>query len=840
MKRGYRIALGVLMSLLIVPFAPAQAGVILSPTNERVTDSGQLDAWVGEPRITRQGNTLYAVWRDARRTDSLVEADIFFARSDNGGQTWSQNRRVSNTRFVGFTNHPDISVSPDGTIWVTWGLDACYDTSIDCGGNGSLFNDVRGAWSTDGGQTWTEGGFWNGTPGSISDDLNQRPQVHADNDRIFTLLHDPTFSSGDVVGFDIVLHVITRTTTLNAGFVLLTPSSSSGRPNTFGGPLTALAVNGNTVCAAWEDLRNTSSIYGSCSTNRGVSFPAAARWSTNGNDSDPKLAFGPDGTLYLSYKDQENKDILVRSSTNNGGSWSTPRSATNIGAAYTFSYDLTVAPDGQLVLPVAVSAFSLPDDTNLNVYTSIDRGQTFSGIGPVETGPERFLDISTQMSIGVTTSGSATNARAHIIWMDDRGEPTQTKNFVWSATLTLDGVAPSAPGNLRATGGDTSILLEWDPATDANGVAYYRVERAAVSGGPYTQISSRPVTQTFYRDVGLPAGRYYYRVIAVDSTANSGAPSNEAGADATVGGAVSGVNGTLAYGRISGGGVGVRPLTAGAAGAEAVIPGGSFPNYSTDGQRLYYFNSANNTILAGDRNGNNPQLAYSASLGVNEFDLPANPGFIAGIFQDNFNGACLPFEARLVQVTPSVTISGTSDTNADSIAVSPDRRWVGYTNRLYCNLAGTTLYDTNRLCLIDTTAATFSERCQVPANVQGVDFGNTGNIIVFSANYSGQNEIWRASVTSSGDLINFVQLTRGPAGQPSFNPRVSSDGNWVVFVRDIDAGAGENLQAHIVRADGDSLRSLAFAASTIAWSGGGPAGPVVGLSQRVYLPATSR
>jgi Tol biopolymer transport system component len=144
--------------------------------------------------------------------------------------------------------------------------------------------------------------------------------------------------------------------------------------------------------------------------------------------------------------------------------------------------------------------------------------------------------------------------------------------------------------------------------------------------------------------------------------------------------------------------------------------------------------------------------------------------------------------------------------------------------------------------LIDTTAAGTSPRetCQTPANYLGSDFGSSGNVFVFSANYSGQNEIWRAAITQSGDLVNLVQLTRGPAGQPSTYPRVSSDGNWVAFLRDVDAGPGENLQVHVVRADGDSVRSLGFNAGSIAWAGGGAGGPVPGLTQRVLLPTVHK
>lgn len=193
-----------------------------------------------------------------------------------------------------------------------------------------------------------------------------------------------------------------------------------------------------------------------------------------------------------------------------------------------------------------------------------------------------------------------------------------------------------------------------------------------------------------------------------------------------------------------------------------------------------------------------------------------------------------------MQVAPAVTQASTSNSNVNSISVSPDHRWVAYTNRLYCTLAGTTTYDSNRLCLIDTPVAAFTETCQEPANVQGSDFGNAGNVLVFSANYSGQNEIWRAGVDGSGRLFNTMQLTRGAAGQPATNPHVSSDGNWVAFLRDIDFGPGVNLQVHVVRADGDSVRALGFAAKSIVWSGGGPAAPVVGLDRRVYLPTLTR
>ncbi len=839
MRRSSSLTLAVLAALSLAPLGQAQAGILLPGANARITDAGQLDAWVGEPDVAALGLTLYATWRDARRTDSRTEADIVFAKSTDGGASWSANTIVSNSQYVGFTNNPSISVSPDGTIWIAWGLDACYDVSITCGGS-ELNNDVRAAWSYDGGTTWAEGTLWNGSPAGIGDSVTQRPEIAAQDDRIYTVVHDPTFNvGGDLIGFNVVVHEITRAgTSLTSGFVLLTPGGATGRLNTVGGPLTALAVRGNTVCVAWEDQRDAASIYGACSTNRGVSFPAAARWSTNGADTEPRLAFAPDGRLVLSYKDLDKKDVFVRTSTDAGSTWSAAHPATAVGSAYTFAYDLTVGPDNQIVVPIAVGALSTADETDLEVATSIDGGLTFAQAGPLEAGPEPFLSISTQSRLAVATTGDAAAARAHIVWADDRGDPLGTQYLIWSADAALDSLAPSTPTNPRATGGDTSILVQWDAATDANGVAAYDVQRAPTPGGSFSRINARPVTQLFFRDVGLTAGSYAYRVVAIDGTGNASAPSAAVSATVTVGGPVSGLNGVLAYD--TAGGVGVRTLTSGVPGVEATLAGMSYPNYSTDGLTLYLRGNPTGTVYAGDRSGGGAKAVFSDAQTIGVFDLPVDVNIIAGVFQDDFNGACVPFEARLVRNTPRSTLVTTSNTNVEGIAVSPDGRWVAYTNRLYCTVPGTTQYDSNRLCVIDAPVAVFKETCLPPANVRGTDFGNAGNLLVFSADYSGQNEIWRASIDGSGVLYNYAQLTRGAAGQPALYPRVSSDGNWVAFLRDVDPGAGQDLRVCVVRVDGDSVRGLGFAAQSIVWSGGGPAAPIVGLDRRLYLPSLRR
>jgi Tol biopolymer transport system component len=268
---------------------------------------------------------------------------------------------------------------------------------------------------------------------------------------------------------------------------------------------------------------------------------------------------------------------------------------------------------------------------------------------------------------------------------------------------------------------------------------------------------------------------------------------------------------------------------------------GSAPIYSIDGQKLFFVREIDGrpNVVNGDKTGDAIAPFYVSDQAILEIDIPVDNNFIAAVHQANYNGNCIPFEPRLMSITPRIKVADVFNINADSVAISPDRRWLAYAYRVYCDAVGTVLYDSNRLCLKDTAAVSNPlVTCQSPANYQGMDFGNTSSVIVFSANYGGQNEIWRTTVTQQGGLADFVQLTRGQPGQPATQPRLSSDGNWVAFLRDVDAGTGENLQVHVVRADGDNARSLGFSAKNIAWSGGGPSGPVIvpNLSKRAFLP----
>ena len=96
-----------------------------------------------------------------------------------------------------------------------------------------------------------------------------------------------------------------------------------------------------------------------------------------------------------------------------------------------------------------------------------------------------------------------------------------------------------------------------------------------------------------------------------------------------------------------------------------------------------------------------------------------------------------------------------------------------------------------------------------------------------------------AELAGDGQLQNYVQLTRGARGYFTF-PAWSSDGNWVIFQRDIDPGQLEDIRLFIVRADGSGLRALNIAGTRPAWAGGGTIDTPSELTKKVYLPVVIR
>ncbi len=88
-------------------------------------------------------------------------------------------------------------------------------------------------------------------------------------------------------------------------------------------------------------------------------------------------------------------------------------------------------------------------------------------------------------------------------------------------TQALDLLAPPAPGDPIAIGATKDISLTWAKVTETD-LLGYNVYRSTSQVGPYVRLNSVPTFRVaYYVDQNLtPLTRYYYKVAAVDSSAN--------------------------------------------------------------------------------------------------------------------------------------------------------------------------------------------------------------------------------------------------------------------------------------------------------------------------------
>ena len=130
------------------------------------------------PQISSEGNNVYVVWQDDTPGDDDI-FDIFFARSTDGGLTFSEPENISEN--AGHSRSPQIS-SEGNNVYVVW-----FD---DTPGN----NDIFTARSTDGGLTFSD-------PENISEEntgSSTLPQISSEGNNVYVVWQDNTPGNDDI------------------------------------------------------------------------------------------------------------------------------------------------------------------------------------------------------------------------------------------------------------------------------------------------------------------------------------------------------------------------------------------------------------------------------------------------------------------------------------------------------------------------------------------------------------------------------------------------------------------------------------------------------------------
>ncbi|MFD2700487.1 pectinesterase family protein [Paenibacillus shunpengii] len=109
---------------------------------------------------------------------------------------------------------------------------------------------------------------------------------------------------------------------------------------------------------------------------------------------------------------------------------------------------------------------------------------------------------------------------------DDDNSKYNTSVFSNASVNPVAADFPTAPTGLTATAGLTSIELNWDEVTTAQGYTVYRSE---IPGGPYSEVATG-IVDNAYNDGDLTPGLTYYYIVTAENSSGTSFNSKEASA----------------------------------------------------------------------------------------------------------------------------------------------------------------------------------------------------------------------------------------------------------------------------------------------------------------------
>ncbi|MBL4847580.1 MAG: exo-alpha-sialidase [Planctomycetes bacterium] len=371
-----------------------------SPLANEVDQSGAVAA-VGT-------GAIYTAWRDARGDSTGTSGDVFFARSTDGGLTWSANLEL-NDDVIGNQNmsSPSLAVGPSGEIGCVWQDDR----------NGLNSRRIYFTRSTDGGLTWSA-------------------NVQVTSESVFSLtlaigpngdLYCAWGSSG-----------LKLSKSADGGATWSAPALIAGGTNdNRSNP--RLAVNGTRVVCVSEAPPPNYDIGFVQSTDGGATWTSEVFINDDGDTSrqlDPEVALLTSGAIAVAWEDRRtgNYDVFFTRSTDGGATWATnTRIDDGPGAANQESPSLVAGPAGQVVC--VWEDFRTPAN-NYDIYVarSSDEGATWSAGARVDDATGTRAQRSASLAIDSSGNLSCAWIDTRNRWSDDVYVTQSTDGGVtWSA-----------------------------------------------------------------------------------------------------------------------------------------------------------------------------------------------------------------------------------------------------------------------------------------------------------------------------------------------------------------------------------------------------------------------
>jgi fibronectin type 3 domain-containing protein len=193
-------------------------------------------------------------------------------------------------------------------------------------------------------------------------------------------------------------------------------------------------------------------------------------------------------------------------------------SAANFAGESANSAQASATPIAPVTIPPVPSGLTATaGNAQVSLTWSVSSGATSYHVKRATVSGGPYTQVSAPTNGNFTDTGLTNGTKYFYVVsaLNSAGESANSSpaNATPSAPVTV----PSTPSGVKATAGNTQVVLSW---TASSGATSYHVKRATVSGGPYTQVAAP--TAASDTDTGLTNGTtYFYVVSAVNSAGES-------------------------------------------------------------------------------------------------------------------------------------------------------------------------------------------------------------------------------------------------------------------------------------------------------------------------------
>ena len=361
-----------------------------------------------EPQVICEGNNVYVVWTDVTPGNQ----DIFFARSTNGGLTFSEPENISENAEQ--SEFPQIS-SEGNNVYVVWHeFTAAGDV------------DIFFARSTDRGMTFSE-------PENISENAGASllPQISSEGNNVYVVWIEST--SSDVF--------FARST--DRGMTFSEPENIS--ENTGFSLQLQISSEGNNVYVVWIDTNpGNRQVFFARSTDGGLTFSEPDNISESAGDSTSLQISSEGNNVYVGWNENPSSDVFSVRSTNNGLTFSEPE---NISETTGSAQGAQISSEGNNVY-VVWTEFTPPDFTS-DIFFSVstDGGLTFSE-------PENISEIA---GFSTLPQISSEGNNVYVVWQELT--PDFSNAEIFFSVSTDGGLTFRKPDNISESAGSSQQPL---------------------------------------------------------------------------------------------------------------------------------------------------------------------------------------------------------------------------------------------------------------------------------------------------------------------------------------------------------------------------------------------